>query len=36
MQPGNDQFVLPYTAHQVASASRDMHMQDMGALDTLV
>ena len=32
MQQGNGQFVLPYTAHQVAASSGDMHMQEMGEL----
>lgn len=30
MQQGNGQFVLPYTAHQVAASSGDMHIQEMG------
>lgn len=30
MQQGNGQFVLPYTAHQVAASSGEMHIQDMG------
>ena len=32
MQQGNGQFVLPYTAHQVAASSGDMHIQEMGEL----
>ena len=30
MQQGNGQFVLPYTAHQVAASSGELHMQEMG------
>lgn len=30
MQQGNGQFVLPYTAHQVAASSGEMHLQEMG------
>lgn len=32
MQQGNGQFVLPYTAQQVAAASGDMHIQEAGEL----
>ena len=31
MQQGNGQFVLPYTAHQVAASNGDMqHVHEMG------
>jgi len=31
MQQGNGQFVLPYTAHQVATSNGDMqHVHEMG------
>ena len=32
MQQSNGQFVLPYTAHQAAATSTDMHIQDTGRL----
>ena len=33
MQQSNGQFVLPYTAHQAAATSTDMHIQDTGGLE---
>ena len=32
MQQSNGQFVLPYTAHQAAATSADMHIQEAGGL----
>ena len=35
MQQSNGQFVLPYTAHQAAATSTDMHIQEAGKPDDI-
>ena len=35
MQQSNGQFVLPYSAHQAAATSTDMHIQDTGGPNDL-